>query len=425
MKKTIRGESAKDMKHSNRLLVLKLLCTKGAMVRSTITKETGLSKMTTTNIITDLIQAGLVCEEPLACDSSSAVISPGSDADSSSRGAGRKPTIVRLSDTSPCVGGIYIGRRSCSVLITDLSAKVLWESHKEYAPTLTKETLVPFISQLFLDISKACPRQILRVGITAPGPLDSRSGRILTSMDFFGMEDFPICQYFEEALGLPCTLVHDTSAAALAELLYGAGKEKTDFISVHLQHGIGAGLIIHGKLFDGALGLGGELGHTSISYQGKRCSCGNRGCLELYANEETLTADYKRLAGTCNQETEIFTLQEMLQKAKQQDAAALGALAIFCDYLAAALINCLNLIDVHHIILSYYGKVHHILEPLLQEKINASLMASSYRKITVQPSAFCGHSPEFGAVAAAAEQVFQTLTLPASYSSLETDRSPS
>jgi len=117
MQAKIKGESSKDMKNINRLIVLKLISTLGEIKRSEIIEYTNLSKMTATNIAEDLMVRGIITEAENKISLS---------------GAGRRPSLLRLSENSPLVGGIYIGRKSCSVLFSDLSAKVICENKKEY-----------------------------------------------------------------------------------------------------------------------------------------------------------------------------------------------------------------------------------------------------------------------------------------------------
>ena len=387
MKTNIKGASSKDMKNSNRLLVLKLLSINGAIKRSEIMKHTSLSKMTATNIAEDLMNKKLITEEEL---------------DISLKGAGRKPAILKLSDNSPCVGGIYVGRKSCSVLITDLSAKIIAQKRQDYPSEMNKEELVSFISEMFLSIKNNFKREILAVGISAPGPLDRNKGVVLSPANFFGIENLPIKKIMEEKLSLPCILAHDTSCAAEGELLYGVGKKLENFLLVHLHNGIGGGIIVGGKIFDGAMGLGGEIGHISIDHQGEECSCGGRGCLEKYANEKNLTLDYNSKA---EEKLETISLKEVIAKASKGDEAANFALNRFCSYLSSALISALNFIDTHHVVLSYHGENGYI-EKILEEKINKSMFASGYRKIKVMSSAFNGDAPIIGAAAAASEAIF-------------------
>lgn len=392
-KNTVRGENSRDMKSANRLLFLRLLCTEGPLVRGEIANRTGLSKMTVSNIITDLVAAGLLREE---------VDTEGKN------GAGRKPGLLSLASDSPTVVGMHIGRKSCHVLISDLSAQVLLEQERDYPAHLTGDRLVALLLRTLKELRKDYDRPIVCVGISALGPLDNRSGILLAPPNFYGIRNFPLRSRLEDALGIPCLLSHDISAAAQAELLYGAGRELGDFLHLHFGNGIGAGIVAQGKLFDGVMGLSGELGHTSIDFRGPLCDCGNRGCLELYANAQNLTADYAqaRMDAGLPATRQVLSLPEILALAHREDPGALYALDRFCEYVSAALVNCLNLIDTHCVLLSHKGQPSSLMESMLQEKVNERLLAASCRRVTVRPSTFQFRAPAMGAIAVAAEAIF-------------------
>ena len=387
MQAKIKGESSKDMKNINRLIVLKLISTLGEIKRSEIMQYTNLSKMTATNIAEDLMAKGIITEYENKINLS---------------GAGRRPSLLRLSENSPLVGGIYIGRKSCSVLLSDLSAKVIKEKRKEYENVSDGESLIDFVSDLYGETLKGTRRKVLCTGLSVPGPVDSLRGIILAPTKFFGIRDLPIKDILEEKFDSPFTLAHDTACAAEGEHLYGAGKNIDNFLLVHLHNGIGAGIIVDGKVFDGAMGIGGELGHISIDLNGEKCECGARGCLEKYANEQNLLKDYNSIS---ENKLKSVSLKEITEKASEGDKAAICAAEKFTSYLSAALVSALNFIDTHKVVLSYHGKTG-VLEKMLESKINSMIFASRYRKIEVIPSAFKGDATVIGAAAAAAEVLF-------------------
>ncbi|MCJ7510175.1 MAG: ROK family protein, partial [Dehalococcoidia bacterium] len=122
------------------------------------------------------------------------------------------------------------------------------------------------------------------VGICCPGPCDIDAGVLSSAPNLPGWRDVPICRYLEERLGVPARLENDANAAALGEHVYGAGRGCRHLIYMPLSTGIGGGLIIDGRLYRGATGVAGELGHMTIEPDGPLCGCGNRGCLEALAS---------------------------------------------------------------------------------------------------------------------------------------------
>ncbi len=117
-------------------------------------------------------------------------------------------------------------------------------------------------------------------GIGFGGPVDFPSQRIGRSMHAGGWQDFPLPSVLEQELGLPCRMDNDANLGALGEYCYGAGRDAASLLYVTLSTGIGAGLVLDGKIFRGADSLAGELGHLPLEPDGPECSCGARGCFE-------------------------------------------------------------------------------------------------------------------------------------------------
>jgi glucokinase len=130
---------------------------------------------------------------------------------------------------------------------------------------------------------------ILGVGIGCPGPLDQERGIVVTAPNL-GWADYPVRDRIASGLGLPAALDNDANCATLGEWWLGAGRGVRHLAGVTLGTGIGGGLIVDGKLVRGACGTAGEIGHTTIDLNGRRCACGNYGCLEAYASGPNIAA---------------------------------------------------------------------------------------------------------------------------------------
>jgi glucokinase len=122
------------------------------------------------------------------------------------------------------------------------------------------------------------------VGIAAPGPLSGSKGMVFSPPNLRGWTNVPLAALLSERLGLPVTLIKDTNAAAIAENRMGAAKGFSTLIYVTISTGIGGGLILGGKLYEGPDGTAGEVGHVTIDLNGPICECGNRGCVEAVAS---------------------------------------------------------------------------------------------------------------------------------------------
>jgi glucokinase len=124
------------------------------------------------------------------------------------------------------------------------------------------------------------------VGLGSPGPINIVTGTLGELPNFPGWQQFPLRRALEIATGLDVYLDCDANAAALAEWKTGAGRAENirSMAMLTLGTGVGSGLILEGKLWQGMVGMGGEIGHVSVDFDGPVCSCGGRGCLELYAS---------------------------------------------------------------------------------------------------------------------------------------------
>ena len=131
--------------------------------------------------------------------------------------------------------------------------------------------------------------RIVGVGIGSPGPLDLERGLVLTTPNL-GWTNYPLRQRISDGLGLPAALDNDANCATLGEWWLGAARGVRHLAGVTLGTGIGGGLVIDGRIVHGASGVAGEFGHTTIDFTGRRCKCGNYGCLEAYASGPNIAA---------------------------------------------------------------------------------------------------------------------------------------
>lgn len=125
--------------------------------------------------------------------------------------------------------------------------------------------------------------QVLGVGIGSPGPLDRKTGTVINTPNL-GWRNFPLRDLVANALQLPATLDNDANCATYGEWWLGAGREVSTLVGLTLGTGIGGGVVLNGEIYHGCSDAAGEIGHMTIDSNGRRCKCGNYGCLEQYAS---------------------------------------------------------------------------------------------------------------------------------------------
>jgi glucokinase len=131
--------------------------------------------------------------------------------------------------------------------------------------------------------------EVVGIGIGSPGPLNRESGLVLETPNM-GWRDFPLRDLVHGATGLPATLDNDANCATYGEWWQGAGRGANTLVGLTLGTGIGGGLVIGGELYHGASDAAGEFGHMTIDTTGRKCKCGNYGCLEAYASGPNIAA---------------------------------------------------------------------------------------------------------------------------------------
>ena len=195
--------------------------------------------------------------------------------------------------------------------------------------------------------------EILGVGVGAPGPLDTKSGVVLLTPNL-GWVDLPLRQIIRDRIGLPAQLDNDANCAVLGEWWVGAARGSRHAIGITIGTGIGGGLILEGKLYHGASDVAGEIGHMTIDTEGRRCKCGNYGCLEAYASgpnialraiEAVEAGAETRLLSYAGGDTSRITAQTVYEAAHDGDELALEVVNDTAKFLGVGVANLLTVFN--------------------------------------------------------------------------------
>lgn len=216
--------------------------------------------------------------------------------------------------------------------------------------------------------------QIMAVGIGIPGTVNRESGTVEYANNF-GFEHVPFVSMLKEQFPCPLYAENDAKAAAWGEYRYGAGKGASSLLAVTLGTGVGGGLILNGKIWDGFNGAAGEIGHMVIRRGGRPCTCGRRGCLEAYASATALCALARERAGkepdsllnvSCEGDLRKLDGRAVFDCAGKGDPAALDVLEEFLDCLAEGIANLANILQPEIICIGggLSGAGERLLEPL-------------------------------------------------------------
>lgn len=232
---------------------------------------TGLNKGTVSTLVNEWIEEKLVYEIGLGASS-----------------GGRKPVMLVFGKSAGYAVGIELGVRYVSAVLTDLRGHIVLERQVELErrdADSVLDVLDATVRQIVAEAPES-PYGIVGAGIGVAGIVDDK-GIVLLAPNL-EWEQVELKRLLEERLGFPVAVDNEANAGALGELQFGAGREASDIVYLSVGTGIGAGIVIDGRIVKGAGGFFGEIGHTTIETNGKRCRCGNKGCWEQYASESAL-----------------------------------------------------------------------------------------------------------------------------------------
>lgn len=186
--------------------------------------------------------------------------------------------------------GIDLGGTNIVAGVVDENFKILATGKRKTALPRSAEEIADDMVAVSLEAVKNAGLTIDDIdscGIGAPGSVDTKTGNISYSNNL-GFYNVPLGEMIEKRLSKKVYIENDANAAAYGEYIAGAGKGAQNFVAMTLGTGVGAGIIIDGKIYSGSNGAGGEIGHIVVQMNGERCTCGRNGCLEMYASATAL-----------------------------------------------------------------------------------------------------------------------------------------
>jgi len=333
--------SPADLRASNRERLLHLLRAHGAMTQAQLARASGLSPATVSSIAKELREEGWVDDV----------------------GSGGKRTPLSLSRTPGVAVGIDFDHSHVRVAIADLAHNVLAEASEPLDVDHEAEEGIglagKMVRELLHDVGVS-PGRVTGVGMGLPGPLRRDTGEIGDSAILPGWIGARPEAMMSEELGLAVRVENDANLGALAEIVWGAGRGCSELVYVKVASGVGAGLVLNGRLYGGHAGTAGEIGHVTVDESGPVCRCGNRGCLEVYAGAEAVLDPLRRRHGA------KITLRQVIALAQEGDLGAQRVIADAGRSLGLTIAGTCNLLAPERVVvggeLAAAGEI--LLEPL-------------------------------------------------------------
>lgn len=317
------------MKEFNRKFILRELY-KAPECRAELARRTNLTPAAISIITEELIEEGYILE---------------------TASFGRK-AMLEINADKYLVFGLQIGREFCCVCMTDFRCNLLDKKERPMDGE-TPDGIVDWAASCILEMTRrhgGHPGKILGVGVNAPGPVDSKEGVILNPPNFEGWHRYPVVERLKQRL--PCDVFLEKNCLALYDNLLGWGNDYANMLHITMYDGIGGSVILNNQLVTGKKGLGGEIGHVSIDMHGPRCSCGNTGCLEMYASEKAILQACAERGGA------VKSWKEIVDRAELGETLYLDIIRLEAEYLAAGIINVLNVLDLDAVLLTGFTDYH-------------------------------------------------------------------
>jgi len=341
----------------NRALVVKELKSTESHSRAALARQLGLSKITISQIVADLIAESLVEEKGEGSPQST---------------GGRKPILLTLSSSSRFVLGLDIGLTNTVVALAGLKGERLVQFR---VPTNARHDIQSILTQVDDLVSAALTRQgisrdlIVGVGISIGGLIESQEGFITFSPDF-GWQDVPFRSLLEGRLRLPVTIDNCTRAMAFGEKWQEKSRDSENIFYINLGYGIGSAIVMHGRIYNN----NSEFGHIRITNKDVLCDCGKKGCLEAVASGHAIERAANAIIPKKHANTH-YTAKDAAELALAGNEAARQIFRDASRYLGRAISIAATLFNPDRIVIAggVAGARELIEEPLMDE-YNATTM---------------------------------------------------
>ncbi|MET9656189.1 ROK family transcriptional regulator [Streptomyces sp. NPDC006510] len=350
----------------------------GSLTQAEIARSTGLSAATVSNIVRELKDGGTVEVTPTSA-------------------GGRRARSVSLSGDAGIVIGVDFGHTHLRVAVGNLAHQVLAEEAEPLDVDASSAQGFGRAEQLvrrLIETTGISPEKVIGVGLGVPGPIDVESGTLGSTSILPGWTGINPSKELAGRLGVPVYVDNDANLGALGELVWGSGRGVKDLAYIKVASGVGAGLVIDGRIYRGPGGTAGEIGHITLDESGPVCRCGNRGCLETFTAARYVLPLLQPSHGT------DLTMERVVQLAREGDPGCRRVIGDVGRHIGSGVANLCNLLNPSRVILggSLAEAGELVLAPI-RDSVSRYAIPSAARQLSVLPGALGGRAEVLGALA--------------------------
>lgn len=279
--------------------------------------------------------------------------------------------------------GVDLGGTKCSAVAADenlnILKKTVFQTGKDTRPQILLDELIKCFRKYEQELGENS--NIVSIGISCGGPLDEEQGRILCPPNLPLWDDIPIVGILQDALHIPTAISNDADACALAEWRFGAGQGTSDMVFLTFGTGMGAGLILGGKLYKGSKGKAGEVGHIRLSESGP-VGYGKRGSFEGYCSGGGIASLAEMMLG------KKVSAKKLCSMADKGDVEAEQILRTSAGYLGRGLAVLIDILNPEMVVIgSIYQRATWHFETEMRRTLHEEALSGNLRTCRIEPAA--------------------------------------
>ncbi|KJF82494.1 ROK family protein [Photobacterium angustum] len=365
------------IKRNNAGSVYKLIDLYGPISRIELSKRSQLAPASITKITRELIDAHLIKETQFQ--------------EPSSRG---RPAIGLV----PANEGwqflsIRLGRGYLTIALHELGGEILVEERQDIEELHQEDVIKKLLAEINIFFANHVSEldRITAIAVSLPGLVNSSEGMVL-QMPHYNVSNLPLGEIIHNETGLPVFIGNDTRSWALAEKLFGNSRGISNSILISIHHGVGAGIVLDDNVLQGKTGNVGELGHIQIKPFGKRCFCGNHGCLETVASLQAILEQVKTQleAGHDSMLNHMpLTIESVCDAAVEGDSLARQIIVELGHNLGQAIAIMVNLFNPQRILIGgEFNRAKSVLYPAIMDRISSQTLPVYFDGLEIEESCF-------------------------------------